>query len=224
MIKWRRKLGGDKMSNNQVEHNYSEVYNDFMKSDENTQFSKTDVLKIIEAHKYKEIMENYEKIQAQPKKKRNILISTRQLGRKLIDGRFIFNLILSYLFYVGGLVLITSYVFPHLIEVKSVVFIIALVFTLIDKLVKPILFFFDLVSFTFHRIGLLTVSLFTVVFYILANVLNGQGARVTLGESVIAAVIVLFITFIIDTLDNKSNLKTHMVDDETLDQEDENDE
>jgi uncharacterized membrane protein YvlD (DUF360 family) len=212
------------MSNNQVEQNYSEVYNEFVKSDENTQYTKTDVIKIIEAHKYKEIMENYEKVQAQPKKRRNILISTRQLGRKLFDGRFILNLILSYLFYVGGLVLSTRYIYPHIFETKSVVFIIALVFTLIDKLIKPILFFFDLVSFTFHRIGLLTVSLFSIVFYILANILNGQGARVTLGESVIAAVVVLFITFIIDTLDNQSNLKTNMVDDEMLDQEDERDE
>jgi uncharacterized membrane protein YvlD (DUF360 family) len=212
------------MSNNQVEQNYSEVYNEFVKSDENTQYTKTDVIKIIEAHKYKEIMENYEKVQAQPKKRRNILISTRQLGRKLFDGRFILNFILSYLFYVGGLVLSTRYIYPHIFETKSVVFIIALVFTLIDKLIKPILFFFDLVSFTFHRIGLLTVSLFSIVFYILANILNGQGARVTLGESVIAAVVVLFITFIIDTLDNQSNLKTNMVDDEMLDQEDERDE
>ena len=209
------KLGGDFMSNKKFERKYKEVYNKFIESDDNKQFSKTDVIEIIEAHKYNDFEENYKQINKSSKRK-NIMISTRSFGRKIINISFLVNLLLVYIFNVGALVVITEYIYPNTFEDQFPVFILALIFTVVDKLFRPMMFFGDLISFTFHRIGLLTLMIFALIVYFLGNILTDQGNFITFERSIIVALIVLLIGSFIEAIHSRSLLKTNIDDEDKL--------
>lgn len=193
----------NKMPNeqNNLDQKYKEVYNEFINSDEDTKYSKTDVKQIIEAHKYKEFMENYK----QRTKKRNLVLRTHGLVKPGIHRGMVFQVMLTYLFYVGTLILITTYIYPGLMEQKATVFLMALAFTFLDQVVKPLIFFFDLISFTIHKIGLLSLGLFTLVFYILSNILEHD--KIAFEQAIVVAVMVMFVTFVVDLLNRQPLFK-----------------
>jgi uncharacterized membrane protein YvlD (DUF360 family) len=124
-----------------------------------------------------------------------------------------------YLFNVGALILITKYIYPNTIEYKSPVFILAIIFTFVDKIFRPLLFFMDLITFTFHRIGLLTLMIFTLIVYFVGNLLTGEMNFITFERSIVVALIVLFIGSMIEGIHNRSLSKTKLVDDDLLEEE-----
>lgn len=196
------------------EKEYNRLFNEFKNSNEDKIFSKSEVKKIIEAHMYKEFLGKKEHKNKQRFKK--IIISP---SLNLISRQAITNFFLSYLFYVGFLVIITNYLYGGLITNKYSVFIIALAFTMIDRFIKPLLFFFDFISITIHKIGLLILTVYTLIFFILANVLNNSG--ITIEKSVIVAVIVLVLVFILDMIKRESLFKTKYISNEIGSDEDE---
>lgn len=191
------------------EKEYNDLFEDFVSSDDERKFDKQEVEKIVEAHLFKEFIARYRSTKSEKQTRKNILVTSKEIGAKFLDPRFILNFALSYLFYVGFLVLITAFIYPNLLSNKMTVFIIAFVFTLFDKLIKPFIFFADLISFTFHKIGLITLSIYSLIFFIVSITL---GEAVPFEKSIIVAVLVLLMTLTIEFIKKDSMVKTKLLD------------
>jgi hypothetical protein len=157
-------------------------------------------------------METYAQDKKGKPKKRNIIVSAHSFGKDILNFQFLSSLLLTYLFYVGSLVLAISLLMPDIFENKMAVFIIAFAFTFIDKGLKPFIFFFDLITFTFHRIGLFTILTFSVTYFILGNYFSERNTNLSVSDAVLVVIIILIVMAIIDFIDKQSLFKTKMTD------------
>ncbi len=192
------------------EKEYEDLFEKFLNSAEEKTFSKSEVEKIIEAHIFKEVLGNYQQSDRKTKKK-NLLVTSKEISAKLFNFNYLFNFLITYLFYIGFLLLINEFLYPNLFINKPTVFIIGVGFTLIDKLVKPFIFIADLVSFTFHKVGLITLTIYTLIFYFVSSYL---GEQITFGQSIIIAVLVLVGIALIEYLKRDSLFRTKYIDDD----------
>ncbi|MDF2700789.1 MAG: hypothetical protein K0Q49_2352 [Haloplasmataceae bacterium] len=200
------------MKNNEMnkDHEYNELFNEFINSSEDKLFSKQEVKKIIEAHMYKNVLSHFDDSEI-ASKPRNILVTTKEISMKIFNIKNLVSFLLSYIFYLGFLAIIMNFIYKDLIGYKYTIFIIAFVFALIDKLVKPLLFIADLITFTIHKIGLITLFIYTAIFFILSNTINNS-TTVSIEKSFIIVIIVLFLTFLIDLMKKDSSIKTKYLD------------
>ncbi|QVK17302.1 phage holin family protein [Mycoplasmatota bacterium] len=194
---------------NEKEKEYEDLFEAFLKSDNETTFSKSEVEKILEAHIFKEVLGNYQQKKRNTRKK-SLLVTSKEVGLKIFNSRTIVNFLISYLFYIGFLLIINEIIYPNLFINKPTVFIIAFGFTIIDKFVKPFIFVADLVSFTMHRIGLITIAIYAIIFYFVSYFLD---EKISIGRSIIIVLIVLLCIALIDYLKSDSLFKTKYIND-----------
>lgn len=205
------------MSNEELEKKYNEVVNSFVKSAEDSTFSKKDVIEIMKAYKHKEIMESYNQSRS---KKRNMVILKEKVGSRLKNPYFYIQILLTYIFNLGALVLVNQYVYPDLLQFRASLFIIALVFTLIDQVLKSLLFFLDLITLTFHRIGLVSMAVYSLTFFLLSNIIENTITEIPYAKSIVVVMIVLTTNVLIDHINHHSGLYAHLIgDDELLDED-----
>jgi len=194
------------------EQDYENLFETFLNSDEKTTYSKIEVEKIIEAHLFKEVIGSYQK-NSKKLRSKNLLVTSKEIGLSIFNIRSFLNFLISYIFYVGFLLGINEIIYANLFAYKPTVFIIALGFTIIDKFVRPFIFITDLVSFTIHKIGLITLSIYATVFFFLSYYL---GEDITIEQSVLVALIVLACIAIIDFLKRDSLFKSKYIDEDII--------
>ncbi len=195
------------------EKEYDDVFEEFINSDEETQFSKNEVEKIIEAHIFKEVLGSYKQNSEEKKKHKNLLVTSKEIGLKLFNIHAIIGFLITYLFFIGFLLIINEIVYPNIFHNKPSVFIIAFGFTVIDKLVRPFVFISDLISMTIHKVGLLTLLIYTVIFYFSSYFL---GEMISIEKSLLIVSLVLICMAIIDFLKKDSLFKTKYLDEDEL--------
>ncbi len=218
-----RNSEGDSMNNkNQVhsyhdlEEEYNNIFEEFSKSDESKTFSKKEVMKIVEAFLFKEIMEQAT-YKERKNRVKNFFVSARSVGERLFSVQTLIRFGLSYLFNTGFLLLINEFIYPNLFTYKSTVFILALGFTLIERLLKPLLFLADVISFTFLRFGLVTITLFTLAGYGITYLLD---ERIPFEHLLIISIVISLLMRGVELIRKEdTGLKTSIIDGEV----DEND-
>lgn len=191
------------------EQEYEDLFEDFINSDEDSTFSKNEVKKIIEAHIFKEVLGSY-KQRPKRSKSKNLLVTSKEIGLRIFNTHALVSFFISYLFYIGFLLLTNEFLYPNLFVYKTTAFIIAFGFTVIDKLVKPFIFVVELISFTIHKIGLITLVIFSVILYFASSYL---GENVSFEKSFIVSLIALVCMAVIDFLKRDSLFKTKYIDD-----------
>lgn len=212
-----RNSEGDSMNNknefqsiHDLEEEYKSIFEEFANSDEEQTYSKKEVKKIIEAFLFKEIVENPNHRERKSRVK-NLFISARNMGEKLFSFQTLMRFGLSYLFNTGILLLINEYMYSHLFSYKSTVFILALGFTVIERLLKPLLFLADLISFTFLKVGLATIAIFTLAGFGLTYLLD---ERIPFERLLIISIIVSILMSVLELIKKDSGFKTDFVDGE----------
>lgn len=212
-----RNSEGDSMNNknelqsiHDLEEEYKSIFEEFANSDEEQTYSKKEVKKIIEAFLFKEIVENPNHRERKSRVK-NLFISARNMGEKLFSFQTLMRFGLSYLFNTGILLLINEYMYSHLFVYKSTVFILALGFTVIERLLKPLLFLADLISFTFLKVGLATIAIFTLAGFGLTYLLD---ERIPFERLLIISIIVSILMSVLELIKKDSGFKTDFVDGE----------
>ncbi|NLG82059.1 MAG: hypothetical protein GX490_06045 [Bacilli bacterium] len=193
-----------------LEEEYKSIFEEFANSDEEQTYSKKEVKKIIEAFLFKEIVENPNHRERKSRVK-NLFISARNMGEKLFSFQALMRFGLSYLFNTGILLLINEYMYSHLFSYKSTVFILALGFTVIERLLKPLLFLADLISFTFLKVGLATIAIFTLAGFGLTYLLD---ERIPFERLLIISIIVSILMSVLELIKKDSGFKTDFVDGE----------
>lgn len=191
------------------EKEYKDIFESFINSKDEQTFSKKEVKKIVEAHIFREFI-NYKRQTKKVKKNKNLLVTTKEVGLRIINIKSILSFLLSYIFYIGFLIIINEVVFSNIFYNRWTIFIIALGFTLLDKLLKPFLFIADLVSFTFHKIGLVTLTIFTLLIYFTSYFL---GEKIAFEKAVVISIITLLGMAFIEFLKRDSLFKTKYIDD-----------
>lgn len=194
------------------EQEYKDIFEAFINSKDEQTFSKTEVKKIIEAHIFREF--SYQGQTKASKKNKNLFVTTKEVGARIFNLKAILSMILTYIFYIGFLILINEFVFPGVFYYKGTIFIIAIGLAVVDKLIRPLLFFADLITFTFHKIGFVSLLIFTMIIYFVAYLL---GEKIALEKTVVIAILVLFGMAFIEFLKRDSLLKTKYIDDLDLD-------
>jgi hypothetical protein len=189
------------------EKEYADIFEAFLNSEDEKKFSKNEVEQIIEAHFFKEVIDNYH-YDEKAKKDKNLLISTKEFGARIFNFKTILSFLLTYIFYTGLLILINAFIYPNLLHDRNTL-IIAIALSLADKLIKPFLFIADLITFTIHKIGLVTLAIFTVLIYFTAYFL---GDIISLERALIISIIVLAGITIVDFLKRDSFFKTKYID------------
>lgn len=212
-----RNSEGDSMNNknelqsiHDLEEEYNSIFEEFANSDEEQTYSKKEVKKIIEAFLFKEIVENPNHRERKSRVK-NLFISARNMGEKIFSFQTLMRFGLSYLFNTGILLLINEYMYSHLFSYKSTVFILALGFTVIERLLKPLLFLADLISFTFLKVGLATIAIFTLAGFGLTYLLD---ERIPFERLLIISIIVSILMSVLELIKKDSGFKTDFVDGE----------
>lgn len=201
------------------EQEYKDIFEAFINSKDEQTFSKTEVKKIIEAHLFREY--SYQGKTKANKKNKNLFVTTRKVGARIFNIKAILSMIITYIFYIGFLILINEFVFPGVFYYKWTIFIISIGLTIVDKLIKPLLFIADLITFTFHKIGFVTLFIFTILIYFISYFL---GEKVALEKTVVIAILLLFGMAFIEFLKRDSILKTKYIDDLDFDDGEDDDE
>lgn len=191
------------------EQEYQSIFDAFLNSEEDKTFSKKEVKKIIEAHIYKQILADYDNSK-QKKKNKNLLVTTKEVSLRIFNLKAILSFILSYIFYVGILIVVNEFIYSGIFVNRSSLFIIALGFTIVDKLVKPFLFIADLISFTFHKIGLVTLFIYTLITYFVSYYL---AERLSFEKAIVISIFVLIGISIVDYIKRDAFFKTKYIDD-----------
>ncbi len=195
-----------------IEKEYEDLFEEFIKSDDEKTFSKNEVKKIIEAHLFKEVIEN-NNVNKKGDKVKNLLVTSNGISTRLFNINSLIRFILTYVFYTGFLLLINEFIYPELFKYKSTVFIIAFLFTIIDKFVRPFIFIADLLSLTILKIGLVTLIIYTAFGYFGMFILNEV---IPFEKAIVIAFIVLLCMVGIDSLKRDSFFKMKYIDDEDV--------
>lgn len=202
------------------EKEYNDIFESFINSKEEQTFSKNEVKKIIEAHIFHEYV-NYNKNIKTTKKNKSLLVTTKEVSSRLFNIKTFLSLLLTYIFYVGFLIIINEIVFTNVFYHKWTIFIIGVGLTVFDKLLRPLLFFADLISFTFHKIGLVTLGIYSLLIYFTNYFL---GEKVSFEKVVVISILVLLGMAFIELLKRDSLYKTKYIDDLDFQDGDEEDE
>lgn len=191
------------------EKEYDDLFEEFLNSGEEKTFSKIEVEKIIEAHLFKEVIGKFSH-DVMRKKSKNLLVTTKEFGSKIFNVKSLFDFSLFYLFYIGFLLIIDKVVYPNLFMDRSSVFIIGLGFTLVDKFIKPFIFIADLISFTFHKVGLILLVIYVIIFMIISYY---YAESITIEQAIVISLILLLAISVIDFLRKDSFFKTNYMED-----------
>ena len=192
------------------EEEYTNIFESFLNSGDEKTFSKKEVKKIIEAHIFKELLYGRFEEKKQSKGK-NLLISAKRTGLGLLNLRTLLGFFTTYVFYVGFLIVIGKFLYPSIFIKRINPFLLGIAFMFVDRFLKQFLFIADLISFTLHKIGLVTLGLYSVMIYLGTYYLE---EFVPFADAVIIALIVLMGMTGIDYLKKDFSLKTKYIDKE----------
>lgn len=199
---------------NDKEKEYQTIFDTFLNSDDDKTFSKREVKKIIEAYVFKGVLATYDDKSLPKKKHKNLLVTTKEIGFQLLNIKSILSFLLSYVFYLGLLILVNEFIYSDIFTKKLSLFIIALGLNVVDKLIKPLLFIVDLVSFTFHKIGIITLVIYTLIVYLVAHYLT---EKVPFEKAIVISILLLVGMSIIDYIKRDAFFKTKYIDDIDID-------
>lgn len=208
------------MTNKEVKDEQLDLLTRFIESDEDTKFSKQDVFEILEAYKYKQLTSGE---QSRKRKPRNIMMMTHNLGQKIFSWSFFSEFSLTYVFYAGAFVVVTRFFYSGLFANKAMVFIAALVFTLIDQLLRQYLFVLEFIMFSIHRMGIITLLLFSTVLYLLSRFFGANTRQITYGTAMLISLIAVLSVSLVHHIKQRALFKK-MMDEAELDEEEGSDE
>ncbi len=192
------------------EKEYDNLFEEFLNSSEEKTFSKIEVEKIIEAHLFKEVIGKFSHDEKR-KKNKNLLVSTKEFGLRIFNIKSLLDFSLSYIFYIGFLLVINQIIYPNLFMDRFSVFIIGFGFTIIDKFIKPFVFIADLISFTVHKVGLIILAIYVIIFMLVSYYYD---VKVTVEQALVVSLILLLAISVIDVLKKDAFFRTDYVEDD----------
>lgn len=202
-------IGGDDMEKDEKERNYHEVMNAFLKSADDSTYSKEDVIEIVKAFQYKEALKE---LTDQKTIHKSVVLANSNRSR-FLDPIFFRDLLLKFIFFCGVLILIDRWLYPDLFTLSMTPFVLAGVLALMTQLCRTLFMLVDFLTFSFHRVGLVSLLIYSGSVYVISNLIERDLLKVTFGQTMITVMIVLFVNGVIHHLLHRSMSKLDEIDD-----------
>lgn len=199
------------MEKEEKERNYFEVMNAFLKSSDDSTYSKEEVIEIIEAFQYKDAINE---LKSKKKLHKTVVVSDTSMRR--LSPSLIRDLFLKYIFFSGVLILVNQFIYPNIFNQTFTPFVVAGVFVLFSQLLRSVSMVLEFITFPFHRTGVVSLLLYSGIFYLIIHLIERNITTLKFGEAIITVMLVLFVNGLFQHIQNRLLMRQCEMDDDFI--------